>query len=193
LGATSSGEVVDFELKAPMDPTEFLQRLTQELPLELPLYSVEEVPIDSPAATKLLERAEYYLRVGLENPTPTEPDWQAWVNQVLNQTEILWEKTTKSGKVQIVNLREQLYKLDYIHRNCPTDDESLAPMPDLKGTALKVELGEALIRVVGSCRNDGNLLRPEQVVWMVEQAAGQSLQLRHKHRSRLYLANISAP
>lgn len=193
LGATSSGEVVDFELKAPMDPTEFLQRLTQELPLELPLYSVEEVPIDSPAATKLLERAEYYLRVGLENPTPTEPDWQAWVNQVLNQTEILWEKTTKSGKVQIVNLREQLYELDYIHRNCPTDDESLAPMPDLKGTALKVELGEALIRVVGSCRNDGNLLRPEQVVWMVEQAAGQSLQLRHKHRSRLYLANISAP
>jgi radical SAM-linked protein len=193
LGATSSGEVVDFELKAPMDPTEFLQRLTQELPLELPLYSVEEVPIDSPAATKLLERAEYYLRVGLENPTPTEPDWQAWVNQVLNQTEILWEKTTKSGKVQIVNLREQLYELDYIHRNCPTDDESLAPMPDLKGTELKVELGEALIRVVGSCRNDGNLLRPEQVVWMVEQAAGQSLQLRHKHRSRLYLANISAP
>jgi radical SAM-linked protein len=65
LGATSSGEVVDFELKAPRrSPQEFQQRLAEELPPEIPLYSVEEVPIDSPAATKLLERAEYYLRVG---------------------------------------------------------------------------------------------------------------------------------
>jgi uncharacterized protein (DUF2344 family) len=151
---------------------------------------VEEVPIDSPAATKLLERAEYYLRVGLENPTPAEPDWQAWVNQVLNQTEILWEKTTKSGKVQMVNLREQLYDLSYIDLNHPTDGRSLGTVPELKVTDLKLEPGEALIRVVGSCRNDGNLLRPEQVVWMVEQAAGQPVQLRHKHRSRLYLADL---
>ncbi|QQE63886.1 B12-binding protein [Leptolyngbya sp. BL0902] len=183
LGATSSGEVVDFELKAPMDPQEFLQRLTEQLPLEIPLYGVEEVPIDSPAATKLLEQAEYYLRVGLENPADTEPDWQAWVNQVLGQTEILWEKTTKSGKIQQVNLREQLYDL-----SLATDDSALSAVPELK-----VEPGEALIRVVGSCRNDGNLLRPEQVLWMVEQAAGHSLQLRHKHRSHLYLADGSTP
>jgi radical SAM family uncharacterized protein/radical SAM-linked protein len=194
LGATSSGEVMDFELKAPMDPTEFLQRLTQELPPEIPLYGVEEVPIDSPAATKRLERAEYYLRIGLENPTPAEPAWQAWVDQVLKHTEISWERTTKSGKVQQVNLREQLYELDYIDPtdidpNGATDDGSLAPMSQLRVTELKLEPGEAWIRVVGSCRNDGNLLRPEQVVWMVEQAAGQPLQLRHKHRSRLYLSD----
>ncbi|MEY3300578.1 MAG: hypothetical protein RLZZ597_3838, partial [Cyanobacteriota bacterium] len=102
----------------------------------------------------------------------------------------LWEKTTKSGKVQMVNLREQLYELDYIDLNRTTDDGSLATMPQLKVTELKLEPGEALIRVVGSCRNDGNLLRPEQVVWVVEQAAGQPLQLRHKHRSRLYLTDL---
>lgn len=200
LGATSSGEVVDFELKTPMDPQEFLQRLTLELPSEIPLYGIEEVPIDSPAATKLLERAEYYLRVRLETPTPTEPDWDAWIADILNRPEMLWEKTTKSGKVQMVNLRERLYELsridldstdldridlDNVEPKFATDDSPLASVPELK-----VEPGEALIRVVGSCRNDGNLLRPEQVVWMIEQAAGQSLQLRHKHRSRLDLADV---
>ena len=188
LGATSSGEVVDFELKAPMDPQEFLRRLTEELPPEIPLYGVAEVPIASPAATKLLDRAEYYLRVGLEHPTPAAPAWEDWIHQVLSQSEISWEKTTKSGKVQQVNLREQLYNLSYVDLACATDDSSLLSVPELK-----VEPGEALIRVVGSCRNDGNLLRPEQVVWMVEQAAGQPLQLRHKHRSHLYLANRSTP
>jgi radical SAM-linked protein len=162
-----------------MDPQEFLQRLAEELPPEIPLYSVEEVPIASPAATKLLDRAAYDLRVALENPTPAEPAWEDWIHQVLSQSEIPWEKTTKSGQVQQVNLREQLFGL-----SCVTDDSPLPSVPELK-----LEPGETLIQMVGSCRNDGNLLRPEQVVWMVEQAAGQPLQLRHKHRSHLHLVD----
>ena len=180
LGATSCDEVVDFELKAPIDPAEFLHKLAAQLPPEIPLYGVEEVPIDSPAATKLLHRAAYDLRVGLENPTPTPPTWEPWIADVLNQTEMWWEKTTKSGKVQAVNLREQLYTLSYV-----PPGQFPPPVPELK-----LEPGEAWLRMVGSCRNDGNLLRPEQVVWMVEQVAGQPLQLRHKHRSRLYLTDL---
>jgi radical SAM family uncharacterized protein/radical SAM-linked protein len=179
LGATSSGEVVDFELKQAIAPGEFQQRLAAQLPPEIPLYSVVEVPLDSPAATKLLDQAEYYLRVGPESmaadalPLP----WQDWMATLLEREVFLWEKTTKSGTLQTINLREQLYELGL----------AAPEQTPLFVSELKPGEGEVVLRVVGSCRNDGNLLRPEQVVWMMEQVAGQPLQLRHKHRSQLRL------
>jgi radical SAM family uncharacterized protein len=67
LGVTSTAEVVDFELKQPIDPEAFRQRLAAQLPDEIPLYGVVEVPLDSPSATKVLEQAEYYLRLAADS------------------------------------------------------------------------------------------------------------------------------
>jgi uncharacterized protein (DUF2344 family) len=66
-----------------------------------------------------------------------------------------------------VNLRERLYELE------------LLPVTN----AAELEL-----RYVGSCANDGTLLRPEQLVFMLEQFAGMELRMMHVVRSRLILA-----
>jgi radical SAM family uncharacterized protein/radical SAM-linked protein len=179
LGATSSGEVVDFELKTPMDPEAFRQQLAAQLPSEIPLYQIEEVPLQAPSATKCLEQAEYLLTLNQEDPNAGPTDWFSWIAAVLAMDSFMWDKTTKSGKVQSVNLRDRLDQLELV------DPASLAPGLLSPGTG-------TVVRMVGSCRNDGNLLRPEQVLWMVEAVAGKPLQLSHVHRSRL-LFSTPAP
>ncbi|WP_041596132.1 hypothetical protein [Halothece sp. PCC 7418] len=42
---------------------------------------------------------------------------------------------------------------------------------------------------LGSCRNDGKLLNPEHLVYMLEQVTGLDLQLSHAHRQQLILQN----
>nr|WP_278003658.1 TIGR03960 family B12-binding radical SAM protein [Nodosilinea sp. TSF1-S3] len=175
LGATSSGEVVDFELAEAIAPTDFCQRLAAQLPPEIPLYAVAEVPLDEPSATKRLDRAEYYLHLTLEDTGGPAPTWEGWVEAVLALDEAPWEKRTKSGAVQVINLRERLHELTIVNPN-----HSLPPGLEYPRSSPGVWL-----KAVGNCRNDGNLLRPEHVVSMVEQVATQPLALQHVHRSRL--------
>lgn len=88
-------------------------------------------------------------------------------------------KQTKSGRSQTIDLRPLLYAMDIV---------TVAPWPV---PALAPELQEVVIRCLGSCRNDGNLLRPDQIAWMLEQVAGEPLIIRHRHRSRLVLREPS--
>ena len=78
-----------------------------------------------------------------------------------------------------IDLRPLLYAMDIV---------TVAPWPV---PALAPELQEVVIRCLGSCRNDGNLLRPDQIAWMLEQVAGEPLIIRHRHRSRLVLREPS--
>ncbi|HEY9735556.1 MAG TPA: TIGR03960 family B12-binding radical SAM protein [Trichocoleus sp.] len=176
LGATSSGEVVVFELKAWVDPQEFGARLGAQLPPAMPVLAVESVALESPSATKVLAQAEYCLTVAAPEPIEVS-DWSQWLAAVGSAGEILWDHTTKSGKRQQVNLCDRIYHLSAIAPEQWTDELPQGyPVP---------ESGQQVLRYVGSCRNDGTLLRPEQVVFMLEQVAQTSLQLRHIHRSRL--------
>lgn len=173
LGTTSSGEIVDFELTAAIAPAEFQARLSAQLPPTIPVYQVEEVPVTAPAATQILEQAEYDLQVVQigNDAQPSPQDWQTWVAGVLGRAEFWIDHKTKSGKVQSVNLRDRLSSLA-LHT------EADAPL----------EAG-VILTYVGSCRNDGTLLRPEQVVAMLETVSQQELQLLSVHRRRLILAS----
>ncbi|MEB3355132.1 MAG: TIGR03960 family B12-binding radical SAM protein [Synechococcales bacterium] len=192
LGATSSAELVDFELTVEMDPAEFRDRLAAQLPPGIPVYGAEPVDLGSPSATKLLEKAEYYIWIGAL-PQETDPtaetsiapeQWQLWIEAVV-QAETLWlEKTTKSGRVVQLDVRDRLFELEWVdpaNRPDPVEDQTRL-CPDA-----------ALLRYVGSCRNDGTLLRPGQIVQLLEPVAARPLQLLHSHRSGLFLAAHSAP
>ena len=148
---------------------EFRTRLVAQLPGDIPLYHLEEIELKSPAATRLLERAEYLITVATAS-THNQEDWQNWINAVNNTPEICWEKTTKSGKKQIVNLCARLFDLQ-IH--------SADRLPQQKIT----------LKYIGSCRNDGTKLSPEQVVYMLEYVAQEELQLIQVHRQQLILEN----
>ncbi|WP_202807546.1 TIGR03960 family B12-binding radical SAM protein [Leptolyngbya sp. PCC 6406] len=180
LGATSSGEVVDFELTQALEPEAFRQRLGAQLPPEMPLTAVAEVPLTAPSATKSLDQAEYLVAVQVNaEDAPRPAQWQAWCQGVLAQANIPWEHTTKSRKVKVVNLRDRIFDLHL----APADLWALVPKdchPTLEGQ-------RTVIYYRGSCRNDGTLLRPEHLVYMLEQVAKQGLHLLHTHRYRLLL------
>ena len=162
LGATSSGEIVDFELTKVMDLETFKQQLTAQLPADLPVYQVEEIPLNAPAATRLLEKAEYLLTFNSEGIDCQQ--WQNWLEAIKQATVMEREKTTKSGKKVTINLREQLYELE-----------------------LKTVDKQAVLCYVGSCRNDGTLLQPDHIVEMLERVSGQEISLLNFHRQRLIL------
>jgi radical SAM family uncharacterized protein/radical SAM-linked protein len=166
LGMSSSSEIVDFELTQTMDLNKFRDRLVSTLPADIPIYRVEEVEIKSPATTHLLEKAEYLITVGVEEPI-SQAQWQTWIDAVNRTEEIWWEKTTKSGKKERVNLRDRLYEIE-IER---------------------LEERGVVLRYVGSCRNDGTLLSPDRLIYMLEQTAQKDFQLLRAHRQQIILAN----
>lgn len=173
LGITSAGEIIDFELTEPLDVSVFQTKLAAQLPAEMPIYQVEVVDLKAPAATQVVEQAEYHLSLRLESDH--EPvaiaQWQSWLDAVLATPEIWAEQTTKSGKVHAVNLRDRLAQLWLVSQT------SLQPQSTVS------------LAYIGSCRNDGTLLRPEQVLKMLEKATGKEFCLLKVHRQRLLLSN----
>jgi radical SAM family uncharacterized protein/radical SAM-linked protein len=162
LGYTSHGEIVEFELREQMDLKEFQQRLATELNGDLPIHSIIEVPLSAQGATQALVQAEYRLVIDAET-AKSQANWQQWIDQVLAAPEIWQTQTTKSGKEKEVDLRERLFEIEL----------------------LKVEAQSAEIRYIGSCRNDGTMLRPEQMVYMLAQTARISLEIKSALRMRL--------
>ncbi|MBD2503567.1 TIGR03960 family B12-binding radical SAM protein [Anabaena azotica] len=170
LGATSSGEIVDFELTIPTEVDAFRQKLTAELPKDIPIYGVAQIDLKSPAANQILDKAEYVIKVAVVGEV-SSIQWHNWIEAILATDEILYEQTTKSGKSQIVNLRSRLFELELVSTN-NSEAESTA-----------------VLRYVGSCRLDGVLLRPEQILSMLEAIAGkEEFHLLHIHRNQLILA-----
>ncbi|MBE9226020.1 TIGR03960 family B12-binding radical SAM protein [Phormidium sp. LEGE 05292] len=185
LGSTSEGEIVDFELTEVMEVASFQAKLAEALPENIPIYHVEEVDLKTPAVSVLLEKAEYVLTVGasladnqnvLQTSSEQNPplpvnspaQWSKWIAAVQNSDRIPMEHTTKSGKKVEVNLRDRLLELELVFAE--TENQQ-----------------QATIRYLGSCRNDGNLLRPEHIVYMLEQVTRVEFQLLHAHRTQLIL------
>ena len=188
LGVTSTGEIADFELTESIDVADFRQKLVATLPENIPVYRVEPIDLKAPSANQLLEAAEYLITVAVagvlaENGeleqqnaaaacVATVANWEAWVKTIV-QTEAFWRvHTTKSGKTQDVNLRDRLHKLELV---------------EPKSVASHNSEGTAVLRYTGSCRSDGNLLKPEHLVFMLEQVSQHQMQLLQVQRSQLIL------
>jgi radical SAM family uncharacterized protein/radical SAM-linked protein len=168
LGATSSGEIADFELTMPVSVDAFQEQLVREMPTDIPVYDVAEIDLKAKAASQLLEAAEYLMTfAAIEQASPAQ--WQNWIDTIKAKDELWYEQITKSGKSQLINLRDRLLELELVEtRNSTAESISV-------------------IRYVGSYRQDGCLLRPEQIVFMLEAVANVEFQLLHIHRDRLIL------
>jgi radical SAM family uncharacterized protein/radical SAM-linked protein len=162
LGYTSQGEIVEFELREKMDLAEFRSRLAAELNADLPISAIQEISLQTPLATQLLDRAEYRLQVAAATPLAAAA-WSALPTQILAATEILQVQTTKSGQEREVNLRDRLMELELLNYSENT----------------------AEFRYIGSCRNDGTMLRPEQMVYMLSQTTNQEITLQSVLRLQL--------
>ena len=168
LGATSSGEIVDFELTQTVEVETFRQQLAKELPPDIPIYDVGNIDLKDPAANQVMEAADYLITVATPNAV-TATQWQDWVDTIKAKEELWWEKTTKSGKQSLINLRSRLFELELVE-----SDTSVAE-------------STVVLRYLGSCRHDGVILRPEQILSMLEMVTGREFQLLHIHRNGLVL------
>ena len=181
LGLTSDGELWDLELHEPMDSSEIFDRLAAQLPTDIPLYGVEEVPIASPTITQVLHEARYQIQLQAQTvegePKTIAPEtWQTWIQTLLASPEILIPLTTKSGKIREVNLRERLMALQWV--SSPVD----AFPPDAMSGVLDYQ---------GACRNDGTFLKPDHVALLLETIVQRedpdlTLQLKAAHRLALF-------
>ncbi len=182
LGITSTGELIDFELTQRVAPAEFKARLQAQLPEDIPIYEVANVSVSSPSTTKCLDRAEYMLAV---DTTEGAGAWTQWMQQVLDAEQIMQTKTTKSGKVKEIDLRSRLFELSIV------DDAELALLPesvrDRLTSAQSTSPQATVLRYVGSSRNDGTLLKPQNMVAMLESVSNQEIMLGPVHRVQLLL------
>jgi radical SAM family uncharacterized protein/radical SAM-linked protein len=191
LGVSSSTEIAEFDLTQPMAVEAFRQQFAAQLPGDIPIYRVEEVALASASATQQLERAEYLIAVCLagepSQPVPLQT-WQGWVEKILAMPEVVVEHTTKSGKRKLVNLRDRLYELE---------PYELGVVEANRYSQLQAQLSCAeadspvVLRFIGSCRNDGTMLRPEHVIYMLELATGKEFQLVSAHRNQLFLSTAA--
>jgi uncharacterized protein (DUF2344 family) len=159
-------------------------------------------------ASRLLEKAEYFIKVA-----PREvadgfdaglPLWGSWIDKVMDGNSCLWSKRTKSGKVVEVNLRDRLFELELLE---PPSSDLLdrfsqsyfySPNPfllpnnsslNLTGNYHCEQKMEGLLRYIGSYCNDGTVLQPKHIVYMLEQVSGVKLELLQVHRSKLIINN----
>ena len=167
LGMTSNGEIVDFENHTRMGIDEFTEKLKAQLPSNLPIFKVEELPLKSPKPTQLLDKVEYIITISADNKVGVS-QWQNWLNKVQNSSEIMMEKTAKTGKKKIVNLRDNLSNISLVDNNF-TESERVN------------------IKYIGSAKNDGSLLTPDQVCYMLEQISAENLSLIKAHREKIIL------
>ena len=207
LGLTSTGEIIDFELTEKIDKASFEARLQAQLPADVPIYEVSEVSLSSPSATKCLDRAEYLLVVDTSDDrndgqnedqgrgySKETANWPKLIEQVLAAEEIVQNKTTKSGKVKQVDLRSRLFELSIADLGSVDVPSSVR---DRLSQALSRSATATLLHYVGSCRNDGTLLKPQNVVSMLEFVSQeaisqevishQALQLGPVHRLQMIL------
>ncbi|MEC4813570.1 MAG: TIGR03960 family B12-binding radical SAM protein [Scytonema sp. PMC 1069.18] len=194
LGATSSGEIVDFELTQQTDLETFRQKLSATLPSDIPLYKVEPLELKATAANQMLEAAEYLMTVA-SVPEITPAQWQAWIDTIKQRDEIWYEHTTKSGRTQLVNLRDRLFELELTEpSNLPLsvlnrwfEDDNWSNRSNRNELPVSQGDSKVILRYVGSCRHDGVVLRPEQILFILEQVANVEFHLLHIHRNRLVL------
>ncbi|MBE9232561.1 TIGR03960 family B12-binding radical SAM protein [Cuspidothrix issatschenkoi LEGE 03284] len=170
LGATSSGEIADFEFTQTIDVETFHTQLVEQLPTDIPVYNVVEIDIKSPSANQSLEAAEYLLTVSISQTEVQLTQWQSWIETITHREEILSSHTTKSGKQKLINLRDRLWEIELISASSRESDST------------------AVLRYLGSCRPNGVILRPEQILSMLAIVANQEFHLLHIHRSRLVIA-----
>jgi len=149
LGQTSNAEFVDFELTATIPIEEFEQRFSAELDADLPIYAINEIEVHSPSLDSVLEVAEYTLTLAFITPSDRHAadimDLLEGASYcVLAATSIQMPKVSKSGRNQMLELRDRIFTINVIN-----------PDPEFPK-----------VHFMGSCKSDSNL-KPEYVVYML--------------------------
>ncbi|MZP30132.1 DUF2344 domain-containing protein [Heliobacterium undosum] len=147
VGIVSFGEYVDIDLAAAIDTAEVRERLQKAMPEGFGIHGVKAVPPGTQALMAAVNRAQYRLRVPLQEPLD-ETAIAAALSRSLAETSWLVEREGKKG-VSTKDIRAGLFQLT----GSRTDDALILEMLVQTGSEGNVRPEEVLEAV---CRY-GNL------------------------------------
>ena len=159
LGFTSEAEYADFELQDRISVAKFIRRLNQQLPKGIEILEARQVADNSPALMAQVAAASY--RVVGSVLVPDETLVSSW-DEFLEQDNIIITKTTKRRQKQI-DIRPWILKT------------RLYPGGERSSWDLLVTSGQK-----------GNL-RPEELLQAFFAFAGLDGEIKHIHRTGLYI------
>jgi radical SAM-linked protein len=109
VGISSNGEIGEVELTEKMDEQEFISKLNSALPSPIRIVKVEYVE-DKKSLMSLVKSAEYTLQISDDSVTSED------IENILNKESIEIEKTSKSGKISVVNIKPLILSWEWVKR-----------------------------------------------------------------------------
>jgi radical SAM-linked protein len=107
LGISSECEILDVSLRETIPLAGLVERIAATSPAGLRVYSIEEVPVRSPALQTQVRSAEY--RVHFEDPVDLEA-LKSRISQLM-EGETLERERERKGKQTLLNIRPLVYGL----------------------------------------------------------------------------------
>eukprot|EP00271_Cylindrocystis_brebissonii_P008744 TRINITY_DN23231_c0_g1_i1.p1 TRINITY_DN23231_c0_g1~~TRINITY_DN23231_c0_g1_i1.p1 ORF type:complete len:1124 (-),score=218.73 TRINITY_DN23231_c0_g1_i1:324-3695(-) len=189
LGYTSSFELVDVVLTTPMPLQAFVSQLQKQLPKEVRVGKVEEVPIKridgklTESLTQLLCGEEYLLVLTPPEALASLEKADAAVEAVRALPTFVANVVSKGGKKnQMVDLRPRLLDLEVV-------EHSRKRLPESVRMTIEGLPHLLVLRYIGSIHPSEGTLRPQGVLQMLQAVSGSpdALQIVHVHRTNLLL------
>jgi radical SAM family uncharacterized protein/radical SAM-linked protein len=126
LGVVSAGELVDIALVDYLEPGDLLARLNAAVPDGLVFTEVTRLEHGARKLTRVINAAEYVVRVDPELAGRAAPDLDAAPQRFMARDEVLWE-TTRKGEPRRVNIRPAVTDVRWIE-----EPDGLAPLGFLR-------------------------------------------------------------
>lgn len=123
LGVTAAEEYGEIYFSETIQPEQFINTLSPQLPAALELTGAFEVALDKPSLASLVGAAQYLATLKCESGNEVDFELvQASLKRLMARKEIMVQRKTKKKKTTYTNVRPYIIKAEIINRN---DDEPL--------------------------------------------------------------------
>ena len=172
------GEWLELELIAPLQPQAALTALQSQLPREFQLLSAQQVALDGPSLSALVNGALWQFGASMVDglPAPDLSQWQAALTALLAATELPWQDTDKKGRPRQRDCRQLLLDLQLVSPTAATAGRigAGAPVP---------------IALASAITPQGLGLKPDHLCLWLGQRLGRPLRADSPRRLALTLAD----
>lgn len=122
LGVTASEEYGEVYINETIQPEQFINTLSPQLPLGLELTDAFGVALDKPSLASRVGAAQYLATPKCGSGTEVNLELvQAALKRLMSREEIMVQRITKKKKTTYINVRPYIIKAEIINRN---DDQS---------------------------------------------------------------------
>ncbi|MEB3308547.1 MAG: TIGR03936 family radical SAM-associated protein, partial [Cyanobacteriota bacterium] len=170
LGVEGTGEWLDLEFTAAVEPAAVRERLQQELPPELTLLSAAVVPTFGPSLSQELDGALWSLELEVLSSESlfSEEDWHDGAAALLAAEQLIWCDADKKGRPRVRDCRAALRSL----------------------RVNTVERGIARLQLEAWIDPAGRSIKPAQIVHWLQEKLARPLSLRSQCRDQIFLKHM---